>query len=106
MPAAATLAELPGTPQYTVKHVCAQTGIQAVSLRAGERRYAVFQPRRTGGNDRLYSERDIGVRRPLKGRVDVGRPISRAAEASGAMRENNAWPEAAAGASPGHPARP
>src|SRR5579859_451187 len=90
-----TLADLSETPHYTIKHVCTQTGIQAVTLRAWERRYRVLQPRRSTGNYRLYSERDIGLLRWLKSRVDDGLPISRAAEELQALRQAGTWPEAA-----------
>ncbi len=100
-----TIADLPDIPQHTIKHVCAQTGIQAVTLRAWERRYRVLQPRRTGGNYRLYSDRDIAVLRWLKSRVDGGLAISRAADELSAIRASNAWPAAAPALSLA-PARP
>ena len=90
-----TLADLSEAPQYTIKHVCTQTGLQAVTLRAWERRYRVLQPRRSTGNYRLYSERDIGLLRWLKSRVDDGLPISRAAEELQALRQAGTWPEPA-----------
>ena len=67
-----TIADLPDTSQYTIKTVCALTGIRAVTLRAWERRYHVLRPQRTGGNYRLYSERDVAILRWLKSRVDGG----------------------------------
>jgi DNA-binding transcriptional MerR regulator len=100
-----TLADLSEAPQYTIKHVCTQTGIQAVTLRAWERRYRVLQPRRSTGNYRLYSERDIGLLRWLKSQVDGGVPISRAAEELQALRQAGTWPEAAP-TPPAAPAQP
>jgi|SRR5579859_813871 len=90
-----TIGDLPDTPQHTIKAVCAQTGIQPVTLRAWERRYHVLKPRRTGGNYRLYSERDIATLRWLKSRVDGGLAISRAADELKTLRGANEWPEAA-----------
>ena len=89
-----SLADLPDTPHYTIKHVCAQTGIQAVTLRAWERRYRVLKPERTAGNYRLYSERDVALLRWLKHQVDTGTVISRAAAELEALRQAGAWPEA------------
>jgi methanogenic corrinoid protein MtbC1 len=97
-----TIADLPDTPRHTIKHVCIQTGIQAVTLRAWERRYHVLKPRRTGGNYRLYSDRDIAVLRWLKIRVDSSLGISRAAAELTTMRAGNDWPAAA----PSLPAAP
>jgi DNA-binding transcriptional MerR regulator len=88
-----TIADLPDTPQLTIKFVCAQTGIRAVTLRAWERRYHVLRPQRTGGNYRLYSERDVALLRWMKNRVDGGLPISRAAEELNEMRRARSWPQ-------------
>lgn len=88
-----TIADLPDTPQHTIKTVCAQTGIRAVTLRAWERRYHVLRPQRTGGNYRLYSERDVAILRWLKSRVDGGLAISRAAEELDEMRRARSWPQ-------------
>jgi DNA-binding transcriptional MerR regulator len=88
-----TIADLPDTPQHTIKFVCAQTGIRAVTLRAWERRYHVLRPQRTSGNYRLYSERDVALLRWLKTRVDSGLVISRAAEELDEMRRARSWPQ-------------
>jgi DNA-binding transcriptional MerR regulator len=88
----ASIGDLPDRPLHTIKTVGAQTGVPAVTLRAWERRYRVLRPRRTAGNYRLYSERDIALLRWLKSRVDAGLPISRAAEELKAFRQSNAWP--------------
>jgi DNA-binding transcriptional MerR regulator len=87
-----TIADLPASPQHTIKFVCAQTGIRAVTLRAWERRYHVLRPQRTGGNYRLYSEQDVAILRWLKSRVDSGLAISRAAEELNEMRRARTWP--------------
>jgi methanogenic corrinoid protein MtbC1 len=88
-----TIADLPDIPKYTIKNVCAQTGIQAVTLRAWERRYRLMRPRRTQGNYRLYSERDVAMLRWLKGRVDEGVAISAAAAELAEMRRSGRWPK-------------
>jgi DNA-binding transcriptional MerR regulator len=88
-----TIADLPDTPQHTIKFVCAQTGIRAVTLRAWERRYHVLRPQRTGGNYRLYSEQDVAILRWLKSRVDSGLAISRAADELNEMRRARSWPQ-------------
>jgi methanogenic corrinoid protein MtbC1 len=88
-----TLGELPNVPKLTIKAVCAQTGIQAVTLRAWERRYELVVPKRTAANYRLYSERDVAMLRWLKLQVDQGTPISLAAAELSAAAQNNEWPE-------------
>ena len=95
MPAAEphpSIGDLPDIPQHTIKHVCTVTGVRAVTLRAWERRYQVLQPQRTGGNYRLYSDRDIAILRWLKRQVDEGESISAAAAELRHFRQTNAWP--------------
>jgi DNA-binding transcriptional MerR regulator len=90
-----TLADLSDTPKYRIASVCAQTGVQSVTLRAWERRYNLLKPRRTGSNYRLYSERDVALLRWVKQQVDGGAPVSQAATEVQAMRRTGHWPEAA-----------
>src|SRR5512146_2758239 len=71
-----TLVEFSDVPKFTIKTVCVQTGIRAVTLRAWERRYEVLNPHRSENRYRLYSERDVAVLRWVKNRVDSGMPIS------------------------------
>ncbi|MBI5712915.1 MAG: MerR family transcriptional regulator, partial [Chloroflexi bacterium] len=66
----ASIADLSTEPKFTIKSVCAQTGIRAVTLRAWERRYNLLEPHRTNGNYRLYSDRDVAVLRWLKCQVE------------------------------------
>jgi DNA-binding transcriptional MerR regulator/methylmalonyl-CoA mutase cobalamin-binding subunit len=89
-----TIESLSDTPRYSIKAVCAQTGIMAVTLRAWERRYNILTPHRTNSNYRLYSERDVALLRWLKSRVDVGVAISSAASELMDLRAHNLWPEA------------
>lgn len=88
-----TISDLSDTPQYSIKTVCAQTGIRAVTLRAWERRYHLLTPSRTPSNYRLYSKRDVAVLRWLKQRIDEGVSISRAVAELAAIRATGHWPE-------------
>lgn len=90
-----TTADLSDAPKHTIKTVCAQTGILPVTLRAWERRYKLLQPRRTSGNYRLYSDRDIALLRWIKSRMDVGTTIGRVADEFHAMRRAGQWPDVA-----------
>jgi MerR family transcriptional regulator, light-induced transcriptional regulator len=95
MPAAMpTLLTVSDTPQHTIKTVCAQTGILPVTLRAWERRYKLLKPRRTSGNYRLYSDRDVALLRWVRGRMEAGMSISRVAAEFQALRRAGQWPEA------------
>jgi len=89
----ATLAELPDTPRFNIKHVAEQTGILPVTLRAWERRYRLLTPRRTASNYRLYSEREIAMLRWMKRRVDSGLRVQMAAEELHALRRSGEWPD-------------
>jgi MerR family transcriptional regulator, light-induced transcriptional regulator len=53
------------------------TGVNAVTLRAWERRYGLIQPVRTANGQRLYTHRDIEQIRRALALVDRGVPISR-----------------------------
>lgn len=44
---------------FPIRHVCAETGINPVTLRAWERRYGLIRPLRTPKGHRLYSAQDI-----------------------------------------------
>lgn len=89
-----TIIDLPDEPVYTIKHVATQTGIRPVTLRAWERRHEVLNPHRAGNRYRLYSERDVGILRWLKNRIDAGISISNAVSELRNMTNNNTWPEA------------
>jgi methanogenic corrinoid protein MtbC1 len=88
-----SIADLSPEPKFTIKSVCAQTGIRAVTLRAWERRYHLLEPHRTNGNYRLYSDRDVAVLRWLKLQVDSGMSISGAAATLQEMRRAGRLPE-------------
>ncbi len=72
------LARYSGIPLFNTKAVVQQTGVQAPTLRAWERRYQLLSPQRAGNAYRLYSERDIATICWLKARVDSGMAISQA----------------------------
>jgi methanogenic corrinoid protein MtbC1 len=88
-----TLADFPDLPKFRIASVCAQTGIQPVTLRAWERRYGFLKPHRTGSNYRLYSERDVALLRWVKQRVDGGLPIGQLAAEVQERRRTGRWPD-------------
>ena len=61
-----TLVDFSEEPKYTIKAVCGQTGIRAVTLRAWERRHELLNPHRSENRYRLYSERDVAILRWIK----------------------------------------
>jgi methanogenic corrinoid protein MtbC1 len=63
---------------YNTRAVVRLTGVPADTFRAWERRYGVPRPFRTSGNQRLYSELDVGVIGWLRDRTGEGMTISRA----------------------------
>ena len=86
--------ELPAKPAHTIQVVAETTGIPAVTLRMWGRRYGVVRPARSGGNYRLYSERDIALLRWLKHEVDGGAPIRHAAADLKRRARAGDWPQA------------
>ncbi len=88
-----TLADLPDSPKFRIASVCAQTGIQSVTLRAWERRYNFLKPHRSAGNYRLYSERDVALLCWVKRQVDEGTPIGQVAAEVRERRRTGHWPE-------------
>ena len=88
-----TLADLPDSPKFRIASVCAQTGIQSVTLRAWERRYNILKPHRSAGNYRLYSERDVGLLRWVQQQVDGGMAIGQVAAEVRERRQTGRWPE-------------
>lgn len=63
---------------YRVKTVCAMTGVPRNTLVAWERRYNLFDSRRTENGYRMYSDEDVDLVRRLKAHVDTGLAISEA----------------------------
>lgn len=89
-----TIADFSDEPKYTIKNVCEQTGIQAVTLRAWERRHEILSPFRSDNRYRLYSERDIALLRWIKKRLDDGISISSAVTELRGMQKRGISPEA------------
>ncbi|WP_018861781.1 MULTISPECIES: MerR family transcriptional regulator [unclassified Thioalkalivibrio] len=61
---------------YPIRHVCAETGINDVTLRAWERRYGLIRPMRTPKGHRLYSADDIARIRRILELLGQGIPVS------------------------------
>jgi DNA-binding transcriptional MerR regulator/methylmalonyl-CoA mutase cobalamin-binding subunit len=78
MNASKPFASLPDEPLLNIKAVSQATGIEAVTLRAWERRYGVPTPERSEQGYRLYSDRDVAILRWLKARVEEGVTIGQA----------------------------
>jgi MerR family transcriptional regulator, light-induced transcriptional regulator len=73
-----SLGHLSREPLYNTRAVVQMTEVPADTFRAWERRYGLPRPHRTPGNQRLYSERDIGVIVWLRDRTNEGMTISQA----------------------------
>jgi MerR family transcriptional regulator, light-induced transcriptional regulator len=71
---------------YSIKTVCAETGLLPVTLRAWEARYQVVTPSRSKNNYRIYSDRDLSLLRWVKQRVDAGNPIRLVAAEANRLR--------------------
>jgi MerR family transcriptional regulator, light-induced transcriptional regulator len=61
---------------FPIRHVCAETGINPVTLRAWERRYGLIRPLRTPKGHRLYSSDDIAHIRRILALLDEGVAVS------------------------------
>lgn len=69
---------MPEQPVYNLKAVLHETGLNAETLRAWERRYGLPAPQRTPGGHRLYSTHDVQILKWLIERQSEGMSISRA----------------------------
>jgi MerR family transcriptional regulator, light-induced transcriptional regulator len=65
-------------PTFNLKAVIHETGLNAETIRAWERRYGLLKPQRTSGGHRLYSTREIQILKWLVARQKEGMSISRA----------------------------
>jgi len=72
------MSEIKSTPTFNLGVVIQETGLNADTLRAWERRYGLPQPARTEGGHRLYSQRDIDTIKWLSTRQAEGMSISKA----------------------------
>ncbi|AIR89542.1 MerR family transcriptional regulator [Pseudomonas cremoricolorata] len=64
---------------YSIGEVASRTGVNAVTLRAWERRHGLLQPHRTESGHRLYSGADIDTIHSILGWLARGVPVSRVA---------------------------
>ena len=62
-----------------IREVARQTGVNAITLRAWERRYGLIQPTRTDSGHRLYSQADIDDIRRILGWLERGVAVSKVA---------------------------
>jgi len=66
---------------YPISTVSTMTGVNAVTLRAWERRYALIKPTRTESGHRLYTDADVEQIKAILQLLDNGISISRVTEA-------------------------
>ena len=66
---------------YPIRTVSEVSGVNAITLRAWERRYGLFKPKRTPKGHRLYSEKDILRIREVLALLEKGVSIARVAKA-------------------------
>lgn len=66
------------TAYYPIRIVSSETGVNAITLRAWERRYGLLTPKRTATGHRLYTEQDIQLIRRIVTLLNRGIPISQA----------------------------
>lgn len=63
--------------QLPIRTICALTGVNAMTLRAWERRHGLIRPMRTPKGHRLYTHQDVERIRRVQALVQRGLPISR-----------------------------
>lgn len=61
---------------YPIREVSQRTGVNAVTLRAWQRRFGLLNPQRTAKGHRLYSEQDIALVHEIVSWLEKGVPIS------------------------------
>ncbi|NIE76453.1 MerR family transcriptional regulator [Pantoea sp. Ap-967] len=64
---------------FPIREVSRLTGVNAVTLRAWERRHGLIQPTRTDSGHRLYSQADIDTIRRIRGWLERGVAVSKVA---------------------------
>ncbi|MCB1057747.1 MAG: MerR family transcriptional regulator, partial [Acidobacteria bacterium] len=79
LPQEETPAERRKTALHPIRVVARRTGLKPNLIRAWERRYAVVEPARTSGGQRLYSEAHIERLLLLRSAVEAGHAISQVA---------------------------
>lgn len=65
---------------FSIGAVSTETGVNAVTLRAWERRYGLIQPKRTPKGHRLYTQGDIDLIHNILYNLDRGLSISKVAD--------------------------
>lgn len=68
----------PQAAYYPIRVVSNETGVNAITLRAWERRYELITPKRTEKGHRLYTEADIQLIKKVVSLLQRGIPISQA----------------------------
>ncbi len=68
----------PQAAYYPIRVVSNETGVNAITLRAWERRYGLITPKRTAKGHRLYTEEDIRLIKQVVSLLNRGIPISQA----------------------------
>lgn len=89
------------TAYFPIRIVSNETGVNAITLRAWERRYGLITPRRTAKGHRLYTEQDIRLIRRVVSLLNRGIPISQAQ----AIIENGEPEENLPAAAPARPSQ-
>ena len=79
---------------YNIKAVSNQTGLNADTIRAWERRYGFPRPQRTKGRHRLYTKQDIETLKWLIARREEGMSISHAIDLLHSEQESGTDPVA------------
>jgi MerR family transcriptional regulator, light-induced transcriptional regulator len=67
-------------PAYNLKAVIRETGLTPATIHAWERRYGIFNPKRSPGGHRLFSAEEINLLKWLVARKKEGLSISQAVE--------------------------
>jgi DNA-binding transcriptional MerR regulator len=62
---------------YSIKDIAAKTGVNPITLRAWERRYGLFKPKRNDRKQRVFTEDDLIRIREILSWLDKGMPISK-----------------------------
>ncbi len=76
MSATMTDKKISETELYPIRTVATLTGVNAITLRAWERRYGLIKPKRTAKGHRLYSREEIDLINHVVALIDSGVPIS------------------------------
>jgi MerR family transcriptional regulator, light-induced transcriptional regulator len=87
-----------GGEKLPIRRISALTGVNAITLRAWERRYGLIRPLRSAKGHRLYTHQHVELIRRVLALVERGVPISRVGEVieaeaaqAGASAGNGPW---------------